>query len=243
MPPAAPRPLLRRLASCVLALALVPASASMHAPRARRAEASGGAVGLVHHRLSEPVRTRVRRRLAERAGGTYIGEMLAERDSALARWPDRHGVPLRVWVQPTSTLAGWDTGYIREVRDAFREWDALRLPVRFAFTGDSAAADVHVSFIDHFAEPISGRTKWVRDDDWWITDADIILATHHRDGAQLDADAMRAMTLHEIGHLLGLDHTADAANIMAPRVRVRALSPADRATVRLLYALPPGAVR
>ena len=230
------------LLAAALLVALTPVSASTRAARGRRAEASAGELARPL-RGDELARTRLRRRIAERAGGTYIAEILAERDSALARWPDRHGAPLRVWVQPDAPLAGWDAEYVREVRSAFREWDALRLPVRFAFTGDSARADVHVTFIDHFGEPISGRTRWVRDDDWWITDADIVLATHHRDGDALDEDAMRAMTLHEVGHLLGLDHTADGDNIMAPRVRVRALSAADRATVRLLYALPPGAVR
>jgi hypothetical protein len=233
-----------RLATCALLIALLPAGDSARSPRARRTEASGGVLGRPFATAgSEPARTTVRRRLAERGVGTYIGEMLAERDSALARWPDRHGVPLHVWVQPTPQGRDWNDGFVREVRDAFREWDAVRLPVRFSFIADSARADVHVTFIDHFGESISGRTKWVRDDDWWITEGDIVLATHHRDGEALDTDAMRAMTLHEVGHLLGLDHTADATNIMAPRVRVRALSSADRATVRLLYALPPGAIR
>jgi hypothetical protein len=124
-----------------------------------------------------------------------------------------------------------------------REWDELALPVRFAFTGDSARADVHVTFVDHFDDPISGRTKWARDDDWWITDGDIVLAVHHSGGAALDVDAMRAMALHELGHLLGLDHTEDPTSVMAPKVRVRSLSAADLATVRLLYTLPPGGVR
>ena len=115
--------------------------------------------------------------------------------------------------------------------------------MRFAFGSDSASADVHVTFIDQFDEAISGRTKWERDDSWWITDADIVLAVHHRNGPALDEDAMRALALHEVGHLLGLDHTEDATSIMAPRVRVRDLSAADRATVRLLYTLPPGGVR
>jgi predicted Zn-dependent protease len=100
-----------------------------------------------------------------------------------------------------------------------------------------------VNWIDHFSEPISGRTKWARDDEWLITDANIILAVHHHQGEVLDEEAMRAMALHEIGHLLGLDHTQDATSIMAPKVRVRDLSAADRATVRLLYSLPPGPVR
>ena len=232
------------LVTWALALALVPASGAVRAPRARRAEASAGLVGgPLPAAADDAARGTIRRRLAERGVGTYIGEMLAERDSALARWPDRRGTPLRIWIQPAPRLPDWDVAYLREVQDAFREWNAVRLPVRFAFTGDSARADVHVTFIDRFAEPISGRTRWVRDDDWWITEADIVLATHHRDGDALDTDAMRAMTLHEVGHLLGLDHTADPTDIMAARVRVRALSGADRATVRLLYALPPGAVR
>ena len=70
-----------------------------------------------------------------------------------------------------------------------------------------------------------------------------MLAVHHRNGPALDDDAMHALALHEVGPLLGLDHTEDATSIMAARVRVRGLSNADRATVRLLYTLPPGGVR
>jgi hypothetical protein len=169
--------------------------------------------------------------------------MLAERDSSLARWHDLQGVPLKVWIQPESDIDEWRPEYAMRVRDAFLAWDELELPVRFAFTADSSKADVHVSFVDHFDEPISGRTKWARDDDWWIIDADIVLAVHHRSGRALDDEAMKAMALHEAGHLLGLDHTEDQTSIMAPRVRVRSLSPADLATVRLLYTLPPGGVR
>ena len=183
------------------------------------------------------------RRLQDSEAGTYIGDILLERDSALARWPDRHGVPLKVWIQPEPAVPDFTPSYVQRVRDAFHEWNAIRLPVRFAFVGDSADADVHVSWIDHFEEPISGRTRWARDDDWEITDANIVLAVHHHQGEQLDDDAMCAMALHEIGHLLGLDHTTDSSSIMAPRVRVRELSDADRATVRLLYALPTGPLR
>jgi predicted Zn-dependent protease len=184
-----------------------------------------------------------RRLLREGEAGTYIGEILRERDSAVAHWANRDSTPLTVWIQPTSTLADFSAGYVDRVREAFEEWDDVELPLHFAFTNDSADADVHVTWIDRFKEPISGRTRWARDDSWAITDADIILALHHSQGDQLDDDSVRAMALHEIGHLLGLDHTTDSLSIMAPKVRVRELTQVDRATARLLYALPLGPVR
>lgn len=188
-------------------------------------------------------RSAAKRRLRAGATGTYIGDILAERDSSVARWPDRPDAPLTVWIQPASRVTDFESAYVTSVRDAFEEWDRLHLPVRFAYVADSASAEVHVTWIDRFDQPISGRTRWSRDDGWTITDANIVLALHHHRGELLDHDAMHAMALHEIGHLLGLDHTQDSLSVMAPRVRVRTLSEADRATVRLVYALPAGSVR
>ena len=236
---------LRAGAAAALLLALVVVAHPRRAIAGRTNVASEGAVGrpFSNETPDDRVRAAARRRLAERAADTYIGEMLAAHDSSLARWPDRDGEPLTVWVQPATDIEGWTESYLEDVQSAFDEWNAVRIPLRFSFTTDSAAADVHVTFVDHFDEEISGRTKWARDDQWWITDANIVLAVYHRDGPMLDDDAMHAMTLHEIGHLLGLDHTRDSSSIMAPRVRVRSLSRADRATLRLLYTLPAGAMR
>jgi hypothetical protein len=185
----------------------------------------------------------VRRRIQLGETGTYIGEILGERDSALARWPERVEQPVRVWVGANPTIEGWDPSYPERVRDAFDQWANLGIPVKFTFVRDSTDADVHVSWIDHFDSPISGKTIWARDSKWWIVTANITLALHHNAGELLDPKAIHAIALHEVGHLLGLDHTADTANIMTARVRVRDLSEADRNTMKLLYSLPPGSVK
>jgi hypothetical protein len=185
-------------------------------------------------------RAELRRRVKASETGTYIADILRERDSSLARWANRDDEPLTVWIQPSPSVSDFRPELASNVRDAFIAWDDLDLPVRFRFVSDSGAAEVHVTWVDHFSEPISGRTRWSRDDDWVITDANIILAVHHQLGELLDPESMRAMAMHEIGHLLGLDHTRDSTSIMAPKVRVRELSSADRATVRLLYELPAG---
>ena len=185
----------------------------------------------------------IRRKLRDGAPGTYVNELLLQRDSALARWPDRRENPLRVWVQPETPASDFSVGFPEIVRAAFEEWVTTGIPIEFDFVTDSARADIHVTWIDRFDEQISGKTLWAHDDDWWIVEANIVLAVHHRGGEPLDSSAVRAIALHEIGHLLGLDHTQDTANIMTPKVRVKELSEADRATARLLYKLPPGKVK
>lgn len=234
------------IASLTIAAVSVAAAALPFARHSAPHEAS--AAGSLAYTSARTLRGRrdaseVKRKLQQAEPGTYIGEILLTRDSALARWHDRTARPLHVWIQPASDVPDWQPGFVDQVRGAFSTWAATGIPVRFAFVSDSSKADVHVRFIDQFSAPISGKTRWARDDDWWIVDADIVLAVHHDGGEALDRSAVRAIALHEIGHMLGLDHTSDVANIMTPRVRVRDLSPADRRTMRLLYSLPPGPVR
>jgi hypothetical protein len=184
-----------------------------------------------------------RARLRDHEAGTYINEILMARDSALARWHDRSMRPVTVWVQSRPDLEDWNPDYVESVQRAFSAWDAVELPVRFRMVRDSVDAEVHVTWVDRFDEPISGRTRWSRDDNWWIVSANIMLAVHHQSGDALDKVAMKALSLHEVGHLLGLDHTTDPGSIMAPRVRIRELAPIDVATIKLLYTVPAGVLR
>ena len=185
----------------------------------------------------------LRRRLAQGAEGTYIGDLIASRDSAVVRWPDRVLRPLRVWIAEDEQLADWNADFLPAIRDAFETWSATGIPVHFTFIADSASADVHVRFTDRFPNGISGKTVWSRDHAWWLVSSDILLGLAHPGGGTVSPPQMRAIALHEVGHLLGLDHAVAPDHIMSARIRVRDLTEIDRATVRLLYSVPAGGLR
>jgi hypothetical protein len=190
----------------------------------------------------DPALEAVRRRIERSSPATYINEVLSSHDSALARWPERRDEPLRVWIQPVARIQDWTPALLPLVRDAFVDWGESGVPLNFAFVDDSASANVHVNWVDRFREPISGKTLWTHDERWYILDATVLIAVHHQGGDPLDRAATKAIALHEVGHLLGLDHTSDTTSIMAPKVRVKELSAADKATAQLLYSLPPGRI-
>ena len=181
-----------------------------------------------------------RARAAIALRGTYLADILVERDSALSRWPDRTANPVRVWVQNAPTLPGWRKQFPELVRVALDEWAGVGIPVRFVYVSDPARAEVRVRWVERLGEDSCGETTWTSDAEGWMRRADITLAMRSSDGVLQDERDMRAMALHEAGHLLGLGHTSDTTAIMAPWVAADDLTDADRATVRALYALPPG---
>ena len=202
-------------------------------------------VRLVRSGNPPPVRDldEIRRHLVQGAPGTYIGDILALQDSQLVRWPD--GTVLRVWIAPAVTdVTDWTPAYVDTVRSAFDAWSAASPPVRIEFTTDSAAATVHVRWIDHFEKAGTiGQTQQTWDQYRWLVAGEITIAMHTESGYTLDAKWVRATALHEIGHLLGLNHSASDADIMAASAHAPDLTRADLATMRLLYVLPPGAAR
>jgi hypothetical protein len=162
-------------------------------------------------------------------------------DAGLARWPERPLSSIRVWVEPHSTLPGWRPEYVAAARDAFDVWSSAGIPVRVSFLVDSAGADIRVTWADQFADSRIGMTRRVRDQHWWLVAGDITLAMHHTSGEPLAPEIVTLAAIHEAGHVLGLNHSPDTTDLMAPKHHsARGPSAADLATIRLLYTLPPG---
>jgi hypothetical protein len=176
------------------------------------------------------------------APGTYIEDLLADRDSTIERWPDHTTQPLRVWIDSSETIGGAQAAFPSTVRAAFTQWSATGIPLHFAFVTSLRDADIRVHWTDHLDHK-TGSTTWRTDRIGWLISGDITLATHISDGQALDARGMRAIALHEVGHALGLSHSDDGHDIMAPLVRVDGLSIPDRNTIKLLYSFQAGHIR
>ncbi len=188
-------------------------------------------------------RSEMRRRIRASAGSTYLNEMTAVRDdSMLRRWDNRFSSPVRVWFAPSS-VANFQPAFLDAIRQAFAAWSAVRVPVRFDLSADSSSAEVVFRWRSQFEIERSGQTDLLWDQDGRIQSAVVTLATFDPKGRAMEAADVRAVAEHEIGHVLGLDHSADSTDLMYPTAKVRELSDRDVRTVLLLYQLAPGSLR
>jgi len=188
-------------------------------------------------------RSEIRRRIRASAGSTYLNDiLLASPDSMLHRWDGRMSTPVRVFFPPT-TVANFQPSFLDAVRSAFQRWQEAGVPVRFTLDADSGSAEVRVQWRIQFEGERSGQTDLQWDEDGHLTSGVVTLATFDAKGQPFASDDVRVLALHEIGHLIGLDHSPDPGDIMYAQPKVRDLSPRDLRTASLLYDLAPGPLR
>ena len=244
---------LRGLAGLVVAVAASGLAACAR-PEADTPQATQSGERYAHALLRSPTRkpcravtcrTVARSTLLASGDSTYV-RALVGRDSVMRRWPVRVGDPIRVWLEPARKgVAGGvsDRERMAHVRGAFRRWEKVGVPVRFAFTRDTAEAEVRVRWVDSLPGPRAGFIRWMSDEQGWLTGADVALARRNSARVAYPLDVIDAVVTHEVGHLLGLEHSPDPADVMAAQVQARTLTERDRATARVLYSQSAGRVR
>lgn len=237
--------------SSLVSLALLAAGAACSAPASEAIPAAQAgerfARALLHAPTRKPCREEgclsiSRRRLAAAGDTTYVAALVGT-DSVLRRWPVRVGQPIKVWVEPGRRDSWYDRQRLLRVRRAFGTWEHIGVPVRFTFLRDSSAAEVRVRWVDSLPGPRAGFIRWTSDEQGWLTGADVALARRNSQRQYYPMDVLQSVVTHEVGHLLGLEHSPDPADVMASQVMAREPSARDRATVRLLYSGPAGKVR
>jgi len=194
-------------------------------------------------RLDPAARMAALRRIDEEGAGTYLAPMLSSGDSTLHRWADnRASRPLRVAVS-RGTVPGFPEVFIANVGWAVSRWNGVGLPVLLEQTGDTAGADITVTWVERLDSNRTGRADvtWQRRGP--ITHVHVTLATHTPDGRAVLPAQMVALALHELGHALGLGHSPVAGDALYPQTSATELTPRDRRTATLLYSIPPGSLK
>lgn len=202
------------------------------------------AIGPANAQATPPAE--LRRRVANLASGTYIDDVLAQQDSALYRWPDHLRDAMRVYVEPSADIPGWDPRLPLMVHDVFEEWSVAGFPLRFAFVLDSTGADLTIRWRDRFPDEDGQRigvTERIHSSDFRIVHASIFIALHDSAGRTLPATVVDGIVRHEVGHALGLNHANDSTSVMFHETATMMMSRSDRATLRLLYLVPPGSLK
>ena len=194
-------------------------------------------------RVAEARATEVKQAIGERGGATFINDILRENDSTVRHWTARGGAPVRIWLQVPQGVNDYRATFPGFVTQALDGWSAVDgMPVRFEIVNDSSSAHVVVIWTPMLQGNRIGLTRIEAVNDT-IRTGRITIATQREGGIALKDEDIARCALHEVGHLLGLAHTADLASIMAPESAQSGLSMRDRATAQLLYALPIGSIK
>lgn len=193
--------------------------------------------------IERMARLEARRQVFRFARFTYIDSMLTGSDSLIRRWPDRAEGSLRVSLDVPSELSTCAARCRRALETALDRWRGLGIGLSFRVVDDSTQADIAVHWIEKFDLDRSGQADVQWSHDGTIRFARVTLAVQADDGRPLSDRELAIVATHEVGHALGLPHSGRTTDVMFPTARVDGISDRDRATITLLYSIPPGSLR
>jgi Matrixin len=189
-------------------------------------------------------RLAIRRRLTREGNRVYIDSLLAHTDSTIVRWPDSAKTVMVAFIADTA-VPGWTPAARSDAEAGMRLWAGNEAGVVLQEVDDTNAAAVKVRWAVTVSD--SGRvgvTSLSWGPDGSVHSADVTLALRsNTDSAVLDPATRRRVAAHEFGHVMGLPHSGLTSDLMYPTSPIATPSRRDRATLLLLYAVPPGPLR
>ena len=188
-------------------------------------------------------RLAIRQRIDREGTRVYLDSMLANTDSTVVRWSDDHLLEIPIAFVADTTVEDFERAALDDARSALRAWSGNGAGIALREVGDSSALIV-VRWVRYLDAAQTGITEVEWAQDGTIRSAKITLALRQgRDSTLIPAYGRRRIALHEIGHALGLPHSARDEDAMFPSSPQNAPSSRDQATLQLLYAVPTGPVR
>jgi len=181
----------------------------------------------------------------------YISNL---KKSGLARW-DKQGMPINVYIEPTSEAVGFRRRYVEILQEAWIEWrEACSSTISCLFVSDPAQAQVVCKWTDKKVDLKSilgdicggtsaGATKLSIVSNR-IRRSELLILTVHPTNpfGGIPDNVLRQIALHEVGHALGLIGHSDWPTDIMFSVTLgadipRSLSKRDINTLIALYAL------
>lgn len=161
------------------------------------------------------------------------------------RWPADHRL-IRVYMRPPVNVAGYFPKYDAIARQSFADWaNASGGAIKFQFQSIPANADIEFSWISDASKLVNkaeaGETRLTSGRFGIVHGTVRILTVPIMPGITVTPNRIRLISLHEIGHVLGLTgHTSNPNDAMFYSATIgdewRNLSPRDINTMTRLYS-------